>query len=73
MAHGHANQMHRAWAAVRCHHALTARKLAMLWFSVKLIIIYYLAHNYFTLSIIMLSVSSISQKFASYCLTEPGK
>ena len=70
MAHGHASQMHSAWADVRCHHALTARKLAMLWFSVNND---YLAHNYFTQSIIMLSVSSILQKFASYCLTEPGK
>lgn len=65
MAHGYASQMHSAWVDVRCHHALTARKLAMLR--------NYLAHNYFTQSIIMLSVSSISQKFASYCLTEPGK
>ena len=51
-------------------HLLQESSIAMLWFSVN---INYLAHNYFTQSIIMLSVSSISQKFASYCLTEPGK
>ena len=51
-------------------HLLQESSIAMLWFSVNN---NYLAHNYFTQSIIMLSVSSISQKFASYCLTEPGK
>ena len=51
-------------------HLLQESSIAMLWFSVNN---NDLAHNYFTQSIIMLSVSSILQKFASYCLTEPGK